>query len=63
MATAKKAEATSPRGGGIDYRAARSRRQAALTDEQRQTYEQSYRRAGRAMDAAELIYKARYRRP
>lgn len=32
------------RGGGTDYRAAQSRRQAALTDEQRQTYEQAYRK-------------------
>ncbi|MFV8233951.1 hypothetical protein [Mycolicibacterium fortuitum] len=61
--TAKKAEAESPRGGGVDYRAAQAQRQAGLTDEQRQTYEQSYRSAGRAMDAAELIYQARYRRP
>lgn len=45
--------------GGVDYRTARAQRQAALTDEQRQTYEQAYHDAGRAMDLAELVYAAR----
>ena len=53
---AKKVAASS---GGVDYRAARAQRQAALTDEQRQTYEQAYHDAGRAMDLAELVYTAR----
>jgi hypothetical protein len=57
-AVAKKAAAT-PRAGGVDYRTARARRQAALTDEQRRTYEQAYHDAGRAMDLAELVYAAR----
>lgn len=46
-------------GGGVDYRTARAERQDALTDEQRQAYEQAYFDAGRAMDLAELIYTAR----
>lgn len=41
-----------------DYRTARAQRQAALTDEQRQTYERAYHDAGRAMDLAELAYAA-----
>lgn len=57
-AVAKKAT-TTPRAGGTDYRTARARRQAALTDEQRHTYEQAYHDAGRAMDLAELVYTAR----
>lgn len=44
---------------GVDYRTARAERQAALTDEQRQHYEQAYYDAGRAMDLAELVYTAR----
>lgn len=55
-AAAKKAPTSS---GGVDYRTARAQRQAALTDEQRQTYEQAYHDAGRAMDLAELVYAAR----
>lgn len=54
---AKKVAASSR--GGIDYRTARAQRQAALTDEQRQAYEQTYHDAGRAMDLAELVYTAR----
>ena len=57
--TAAKQVATSSSGGGVDYRAARAQRQAALTDEQRQVYEQAYHDAGRAMDLAELVYTAR----
>lgn len=56
-AVAKKA--TNARAGGVDYRTARARRQAALTDEQRRTYAQAYHDAGRAMDLAELVYTAR----
>ena len=55
VATKKVATAS----GGVDYRTARAQRQAALTDEQRQTYEQAYHDAGRAMDLAELVYAAR----
>ncbi|MFB1299486.1 multiprotein-bridging factor 1 family protein [Mycobacterium sp. pW049] len=55
-AVAKRAATTS---GGVDYRTARAQRQAALTDAQRQTYEQAYQDAGRAMDLAELVYNAR----
>lgn len=47
------------KGAGIDYRAVRAQRQAALTDTQRHTYEQAYHDAGRAMDLAELVYTAR----
>lgn len=43
----------------IDHRTARAQRQAALTDEQRRTYEQAYHHAGRAMDLAALVYAAR----
>jgi ribosome-binding protein aMBF1 (putative translation factor) len=56
-AVAKKAP--TPRASGVDYRAARAQRQAALTAEQRRTYEQAYHDAGRAMDLAELVYTAR----
>lgn len=60
---AKKAPAAkkvaTPRAGGVDYRTARSQRHAALTDDQRATYEQAYHDAGRAMDLAELVYTAR----
>lgn len=56
-AAAKKVATSS--GGGVDYRTARAQRQAALTDEQRQSYEQAYHDAGRAMDLAELVYTAR----
>ncbi len=55
--TAAKKAATSS--GGVDYRTARAQRQAALTDEQRQTYQQAHHDAGRAMDLAELVYTAR----
>ncbi|TPG28105.1 helix-turn-helix domain-containing protein [Mycolicibacterium hodleri] len=56
-AAAKKAPTSS--GGRVDYRTARAQRQAALTGAQRQTYEQAYHDAGRAMDLAELVYTAR----
>lgn len=60
---AKKAPAAAKKvatsGAGVDYRTARAQRQAALTDEQSQTYEQAYHDAGRAMDLAELVYTAR----
>jgi DNA-binding transcriptional regulator YiaG len=56
-AAAKKVATSS--GRGVDYRTARAQRQTALTDEQRQTYEQAYHDAGRAMDLAELVYTAR----
>lgn len=56
-AVAKKAP--TPRPSGVDYRAARAQRQAALTAEQRHTYQQAYHDAGRAMDLAELVYTAR----
>lgn len=55
--TAPKKVATSS--AGVDYRTARAQRQAMLTDEQRQTYEQAYHDAGRAMDLAELVYATR----
>lgn len=63
-ATARKApaaakNATASCAGGVDYRTARAQRQAALTAEQRHTYEQAYHDAGRAMDLAELVYTAR----
>ena len=65
--TAKKAAKKAPAAakdvatssGPVDYRTARAQRQAALTDEQHQAYEQAYHDAGRAMDLAELVYAAR----
>jgi len=60
---AKKAPAAAKKvataGDRIDHRTARAQRQAALTDEHRQTYEQAYHHAGRAMDLAALVYAAR----
>ena len=60
---AKKAPAAAKKvataGDWIDHRTARAQRQAALTDEQRRTYEQAYHHAGRAMDLAALVYAAR----
>ncbi|BBZ28815.1 hypothetical protein MMAD_31100 [Mycolicibacterium madagascariense] len=47
------------RRSGVDHRTARAKRQAALTAEQQQTYDQAYYDAGRAMDLAELVYTAR----
>ena len=55
-AAAKKVAASS---GPVDYRTARAQRQATLTDEQHQAYEQAYHDAGRAMDLAELVYATR----
>lgn len=61
--TAKKAPAAAKdvatSSGPVDYRTARAQRQAALTDDQHQVYEQAYHDAGRAMDLAELVYAAR----
>lgn len=61
--TAKKAPAAAKdvatSSGPVDYRTARAQRQAALTDDQQQAYEQAYHDAGRAMDLAELVYAAR----
>lgn len=55
-AASKKVAASS---GPVDYRTARAQRQATLTGEQHQAYEQAYHNAGRAMDLAELVYAAR----
>lgn len=65
--TAKKAAKKAPAAakdvatssGPVDYLTARAQRQAALTDDQHQVYEQAYHDAGRAMDLAELVYAAR----
>jgi DNA-binding transcriptional regulator YiaG len=55
-AAAKKVATSS---GPVNFRTARGQRQANLTDEQHQAYEQGYHDAGRAMDLAELVYAAR----
>lgn len=42
-----------------DYQRVRANRYAALTDDERQLYDQAYQDAGRAMDLAELVYTTR----